>query len=35
MSEFLHDAIRLYMEERYGLRRDRRQRAETRRSEQE
>ena len=35
MSEFLREAIRLYMEEREWLRRERRQRAEARRNEQE
>ena len=35
VSEFLRDAIRLYMEEREWLRRERRQRAEARRNEQE
>ena len=35
MSEFLRDAIRLYMEERDWLRRERRQRAKARRNEQE
>ena len=35
MSEFLRDAIRLYMEEREWLRRERRQRAEARRNDQE
>ena len=33
MSEFLRDAIRLYMDEREWLRRERRQRAEARRAE--
>ena len=33
MSEFIRDAIRLYMEEREWLRRERRQRAEARRNE--
>ena len=35
MSEFLRDAIRLYMDEREWLRRERRQRAETRRNDQQ
>ncbi len=35
MSEFLRDAIRLYMEEREWLRQERRQRANARRSDQE
>ena len=35
MSEFIRDAIRLYMEEREWLRQERRQRAEARRHEQE
>ena len=35
MSEFLREAIRLYMEERERLRRERRQRAEARRNDQE
>ena len=35
MSEFLREAIRLYMEEREWLRQERRQRAEARRNEQE
>ena len=35
MSEFLREAIRLYMEEREWLRRERRQRAEARRNNQE
>ena len=35
MSEFLREAIRLYMEEREWLRRERRQRAEARRNDQE
>ena len=35
MSEFLREAIRLYMEEREWLRRERRQRAEARRNERE
>ena len=35
MSEFLREAIRLYMDEREWLRRERRQRAEARRNEQE
>ncbi len=35
MSEFLREAIRLYMEERVWLRRERRQRAESRENEQE
>ena len=35
MSEFLRDAIRLYMEEREWLRRQRRQRAEARQTDQE
>ena len=35
MSEFLRDAIRLYMDEREWLRRERRKRAEVRRSDQE
>ena len=35
MSEFLREAIRLYMDEREWLRRERRQRAESRRNEQE
>ena len=35
MSEFLREAIRLYMDEREWLRRERRQRAEARRSEQQ
>ena len=35
MSEFIRDAIRLYMEEREWLRQERRQRAEARRNEQE
>ena len=34
VSEFLRDAIRLYMDEREWLRRERRQRAEARRNEQ-
>ncbi|MDE2838699.1 MAG: ribbon-helix-helix domain-containing protein [Chloroflexota bacterium] len=34
MSEFLREAIRLYMEEREWLRRERRQRAEARQEEQ-
>ena len=34
MSEFLRDAIRLYMEEREWLRRERRQRAKARRNEE-
>ena len=33
MSEFLREAIRLYMDEQEWLRRERRQRAEARRSE--
>ena len=33
VSEFLRDAIRLYMDEREWLRRERRQRAEARRNE--
>ena len=33
MSEFLREAIRLYMDEQEWLRRDRRQRAEARRNE--
>ena len=33
MSEFLREAIRLYMEEQEWLRRERRQRAEARRTE--
>ncbi len=33
MSEFVREAIRLYMEEREWLRRERRQRAETRSNE--
>ena len=35
MSEFLREAIRLYMEEREWLRRERRQRAKARRNDQE
>ena len=35
MSEFLREAIRLYMEEREWLRQERRQRAEARRNERE
>lgn len=35
MSEFLREAIRLYMDEQEWLRRQRRQRAETRRRDQE
>ena len=35
VSEFLREAIRLYMEEREWLRRERRQRAEARRNDQE
>ena len=35
MSEFLREAIRLYMEEREWLRQERRQRAEARRDNQE
>ena len=35
MSEFLREAIRLYMDEREWLRRERRQRAESRRNDQE
>ena len=35
MSEFLREAIRLYMEERVWPRRERRQRAEARQNEQE
>ena len=35
MSEFLRDAIRLFMEEREWLRQERRQRAKARRDEQE
>ena len=35
VSEFLREAIRLYMEEREWLRRERRQRAEGRRNDQE
>ena len=35
MSEFLREAIRLYMAEREWLRRERRQRAESRQDEQE
>ena len=35
MSEFLREAIRLYMDEREWLRRERRQRAEARRSERQ
>ena len=35
VSEFLREAIRLYMEEREWLRQERRQRAEARRNEQE
>ena len=35
MSEFLRKAIRLYMEEQEWLRRERRQRAESRRNEQQ
>ena len=35
MSEFLREAIRLYMAEREWLRQERRQRAEARRNEQE
>ena len=35
MSEFLREAIRLYMQERAWLRRERRQRAEARRNDQE
>ena len=35
MSEFLRDAIRLYMDEREWLRQERRQRAEARRNERE
>ena len=34
MSEFLREAIRLYMDEQQWLRRQRRQRAEARRSDQ-
>ncbi len=35
MSEFLREAIRLYMDEREWLRRQRRQRAEARRDDQQ
>ena len=35
MSEFLREAIRLYMEEREWLRQERRQRVEARRNERE
>ena len=35
MSEFLREAIRLYMEEREWLQRERRQRAKARRNESE
>ncbi len=35
MSEFLREAIRLYMDEQQWLRRQRRQRAEARRSDQD
>ena len=35
MSEFLREAIRLYMDEQEWLRRERRQRAEARRTQQE
>ena len=35
MSEFLREAIRLYMDEREWLRQERRQRAKARRNEQE
>ena len=35
MSEFLREAIRLYMEEREWLRQERRQRAKARRNDQE
>ena len=35
MSEFLREAIRLYMDEREWLRRERRQRAEARRNQDE
>ncbi len=35
MSEFLREAIRLYMDEREWLRQERRQRAEARRNERE
>ena len=35
MSEFLREAIRLYMDEQEWLRRERRQRAEARRAEQQ
>ena len=35
MSEFIRDAIRLYMEEREWLRQERRQRAEARMNERE
>ena len=35
MSEFLREAIRLYMDERKWLRRERRKRAEARRNEQQ
>ena len=35
MSEFLREAIRLYMEEQEWLRQERRQRAEARRNDQE
>ena len=35
MSEFLRDAIRLYLDDREWLRRQRRQRAEARRNDQE
>ena len=35
MSEFLREAIRLYMDEREWLRQERRQRAKARRDEQE
>ena len=35
MSEFLREAIRLYMDEREWLRRERRQRTKARRNEQE
>ena len=35
MSEFLREAIRLYMDEREWLRRERRERAESRQTDQE
>ena len=35
MSEFIREAIRLYMDEREWLRQERRQRAEARRNDQE